>query len=460
MLNSFPNIRVRLMVGIGGGAPTAKRDTRLGDVVEAVRYLNKEHRSTYGQFKNINPDRVEQTCQWALTHPLYQRWKDSAADDLLWISADPGCGKFWIGIHKLDDSHIHHKLAKYKGKKRFMSPLRKAAVLSKSIKARQADKIPTVGCEPWVPKPQVHIRDNEQAKQATATEHATVDFYTDGSVRNGRAGIGVWTSTWGVSKLVGREDDTNVTTQDCQQYGWQSSASRTTGAASTNLVLKIREKIRRATISLHWVPGHEGIMGNEKANELAQVATADTQPMPAPAETVPISVIYARGKAVKYTPKQEEFYGAKTGKSSQKIDKALPGKHTRKLYNALNRTDAAILAQLRTNISRLNTYLYKIKVLHAIGGYSDHKENGKIVDGEKDKWRPDWKAVKATIEFAKATGRLQYQQNSYRADLTDTLADNLPDGLAGEHCNNTASMQRPADKEVRNIWKSPYGGGY
>jgi nucleoside phosphorylase len=33
MLNSFPNIRVGLMVGIGGGAPTAKRDIRLGDVV-------------------------------------------------------------------------------------------------------------------------------------------------------------------------------------------------------------------------------------------------------------------------------------------------------------------------------------------------------------------------------------------------------------------------------------------
>ncbi|KAG9637741.1 purine and uridine phosphorylase, partial [Aureobasidium melanogenum] len=33
MLNSFPNIRVGLMVGIGGGAPIAKRDIRLGDVV-------------------------------------------------------------------------------------------------------------------------------------------------------------------------------------------------------------------------------------------------------------------------------------------------------------------------------------------------------------------------------------------------------------------------------------------
>jgi hypothetical protein len=45
----------------------------------------------------------------------------------------------------------------------------------------------------------------------------------------------------------------------------------------------------------------------------------------------------------------------------------------------------------------------------ALGEYSDHKENGKIVDDEKDQWRPDWNAVKATIEFAKATGRLQLQ---------------------------------------------------
>jgi nucleoside phosphorylase len=33
MLHSFPNIRIGLMVGIGGGAPSAKHDIRLGDVV-------------------------------------------------------------------------------------------------------------------------------------------------------------------------------------------------------------------------------------------------------------------------------------------------------------------------------------------------------------------------------------------------------------------------------------------
>ncbi|EWZ28912.1 hypothetical protein FOZG_17467 [Fusarium oxysporum Fo47] len=37
MLRSFPNIRFGLMVGIGGGAPSAKHDIRLGDVVVSAR---------------------------------------------------------------------------------------------------------------------------------------------------------------------------------------------------------------------------------------------------------------------------------------------------------------------------------------------------------------------------------------------------------------------------------------
>jgi nucleoside phosphorylase len=33
MIHSFPNIRIGLMVGIGGGAPTENHDIRLGDIV-------------------------------------------------------------------------------------------------------------------------------------------------------------------------------------------------------------------------------------------------------------------------------------------------------------------------------------------------------------------------------------------------------------------------------------------
>jgi hypothetical protein len=48
-------------------------------------------------------------------------------------------------------------------------------------------------------------------------------------------------------------------------------------------------------------------------------------------------------------------------------------------------------------------------VSYALGGYSTAERDGKKVDGEKDKWQPDLNAVKATIEYAIKTGRLQRQ---------------------------------------------------
>lgn len=41
MLHSFPNVRIDLMVGIGGGAPNSKHDVRLGDVVVSSRDRDK-----------------------------------------------------------------------------------------------------------------------------------------------------------------------------------------------------------------------------------------------------------------------------------------------------------------------------------------------------------------------------------------------------------------------------------
>lgn len=41
MLRTFPNVRIGLMVGIGGGAPSPKHDIRLGDIVVSTPY-NKE----------------------------------------------------------------------------------------------------------------------------------------------------------------------------------------------------------------------------------------------------------------------------------------------------------------------------------------------------------------------------------------------------------------------------------
>ncbi|KAL8899297.1 MAG: hypothetical protein Q9207_006267 [Kuettlingeria erythrocarpa] len=47
----------------------------------------------YESQKNQNPERVPQTCLWTLENPKYIDWRDDSTKKLLWISADPGCGK-------------------------------------------------------------------------------------------------------------------------------------------------------------------------------------------------------------------------------------------------------------------------------------------------------------------------------------------------------------------------------
>ena len=49
--------------------------------------------SPYEQYKNTNPEKVSGTCRWVLDHRQFQAWQQSSHCDLLWISADPGCGK-------------------------------------------------------------------------------------------------------------------------------------------------------------------------------------------------------------------------------------------------------------------------------------------------------------------------------------------------------------------------------
>ena len=49
--------------------------------------------SNYESHRERNPDRVDGTCRWFLEHPHYQYWWKSNTSNLLWVSADPGCGK-------------------------------------------------------------------------------------------------------------------------------------------------------------------------------------------------------------------------------------------------------------------------------------------------------------------------------------------------------------------------------
>ncbi|KAL4786813.1 nucleoside phosphorylase domain-containing protein [Aspergillus varians] len=59
--------------------------------------------SNYTDQKNINPRRIEGTCEWAFQSPEYTRWWVSNCNDLLWVSADPGCGKSVLARSIVDD---------------------------------------------------------------------------------------------------------------------------------------------------------------------------------------------------------------------------------------------------------------------------------------------------------------------------------------------------------------------
>ena len=68
---------------------------------EESRNLRKLH-SNYEAGKNVNPDRVPGTCHWFLDHVDFLTWRKSQSSKLLWLSADPGCGKSVLAKYLVD----------------------------------------------------------------------------------------------------------------------------------------------------------------------------------------------------------------------------------------------------------------------------------------------------------------------------------------------------------------------
>jgi ankyrin repeat protein len=58
--------------------------------------------SNYEEHKGRNADRVQGTCEWSTSHPLLKSWKEAQSSSLLWISADPGCGKSVLAKYLVD----------------------------------------------------------------------------------------------------------------------------------------------------------------------------------------------------------------------------------------------------------------------------------------------------------------------------------------------------------------------
>ncbi|KAI4867290.1 hypothetical protein F4820DRAFT_214989 [Hypoxylon rubiginosum] len=67
------------------------------------RLLSKLSTVPYRDRKDRNPERIKGTCEWFTSHPLFQNWHHSKTSSLLWVSADPGCGKSVLAKYLVDD---------------------------------------------------------------------------------------------------------------------------------------------------------------------------------------------------------------------------------------------------------------------------------------------------------------------------------------------------------------------
>ncbi|KAK4060869.1 uncharacterized protein Triagg1_10561 [Trichoderma aggressivum f. europaeum] len=74
-------------------------ETPPGQVDNILKCLYK---SPYKDRKNRNPQRVQGTCDWFVSHEHFQAWNESSSSCLLWVSADPGCGKSVLVRHLVD----------------------------------------------------------------------------------------------------------------------------------------------------------------------------------------------------------------------------------------------------------------------------------------------------------------------------------------------------------------------
>ncbi|KAI0186835.1 hypothetical protein EV127DRAFT_345478, partial [Xylaria flabelliformis] len=67
-----------------------------------TEFLRRLYTSPYEDRKNRNPKRANGTCEWFTAHPLFQNWlRETSA--LLWVSADPGCGKSVLAKYLVDE---------------------------------------------------------------------------------------------------------------------------------------------------------------------------------------------------------------------------------------------------------------------------------------------------------------------------------------------------------------------
>ena len=213
-----------------------------------------------------------------------------------------------------------------------------------------------------------------------------------------------------------------------------------------NAVRELRK--RGNVVTSAWIPTQEDTVISKKAKAIAKRTTSAEQTPPEDSQQAKATVT---GIAIAGL-RRDRVLPMVVGKFSRELDTALPGKHTRTLYDGLKRKEAKVLAQLRTGMSHLNEYLYRIGAAESeICACGQAKETVKhflftcqrwITErsqlwsqsetrrgclsfylggknaAESMPWAPNIEAVRATIKYTITTGRLDPENQDQHTQLS------------------------------------------
>jgi ribonuclease HI len=259
---------------------------------------------------------------------------------------------------------------------------------------------------PWWEPPKTNIATSAEAARAIddqiLQQNSGLTIYTDGSAINGKVGASAVQHGLSITRqtFVGRTPEANVFLAEmvgirmglemAQQRiereviifcDSQAAIQAIDGSQKTNqqILGSIAEKwdelrSQSVQVTIHWIPAHQGIEGNERADRAAKEATgwrlvrnSRGRQIPVDRDSTaprlvglqqPLSALKRDLKTLAYNQWEQNWQQTQRGRSLFRIaDK--PSKKNIELHAKLSRPLSSILTQMRAGNISLRYFLYK-----------------------------------------------------------------------------------------------------